>query len=315
MTIIKRGNTYHKRERQSGKDVQFALKTDDIEEAIRRNRDTEGLNLLPKVKDAIDRYESRPEGVKQTDRIYLMKLRKELGSVDLVDLSTGLIDELVTQRRLNAGLKPGSVRRELNTLGAVLNHARLYGLTKQEVKIRKPRVDDARTQWLTKQQRDDMIEIAAPKEFKALVAGGFYTGARIGELVNAKPSAYDEQRKILTVSTNKTGGKGKSWRQIPIHPVLADLMVSNDDWLFPAPRGKRWSTGELYRHWRTLVTICGHEDLRPHDMRHTFASLMVQAGVDLITIASITGHKSVTMLNRYSHLDSRTQANAIAGAL
>lgn len=315
MSIVKRGNTYHKRERQNGKDVQFALKTNSYEEAKKRDSDTAGLMGLPTVDDAIKRYRERPEAINKTDDIYLRKISRTIGKVPLADLSTDAIDKLLTKPRFAEGLKPGSIRRELNTLQAMLNHARMFGMTSNEFKLRKPRVDDARNRWLTRDQRDDMIEIAAPSAFKAFVAAGFYTGCRLGELMNAKASDYDKQACALTVSTGKTGGKGRAYRRVPIHPVVLDLLVPNDTWFLPSPSGKQWSKEELYRHWKALVRLCEIEDFKPHDMRHTFASLMVQAGVDLITIASITGHRSVTMLSRYSHLDTRTQTNAINNAL
>jgi site-specific recombinase XerD len=56
------------------------------------------------------------------------------------------------------------------------------------------------------------------------------------------------------------------------------------------------------------------EDFRIHDCRHTFASLMVMAGVDLITVAALTGHSSMQMLRRYSHMNSSHLVGAM-GAL
>lgn len=313
MSIEKRGNTYYKRERQAGRDVRFALKTADLNEAIRRDGETAGMDSLPTFADAAEHYEKRPEGINPTDALYLKRLCAVFGEIPLADLGPSRIDALWTQPRLAKGIKPGSVRRELATMAAVLNHAHLFELIKTPIRVRKPRADDARNHWVTAAERDRMIAAATPEAFQSLVAAAFYTGARQGELLAAVEAHYDGRS--IQFATRKTGGKGVAYRRVPVHPALKPYIKPRNGVLFPSPWGRKWSRSEVRRQWLDLVEKTGHPEMRFHDCRHTFASLMVQSGVDLITLASITGHKTITMLNRYSHLNDDAQMKAIMGAL
>jgi len=195
----------------------------------------------------------------------------------------------------------------------VLGHAKLFELMRDEVRIRKPRVDDARTNWVTKAERDQMIAAARSEQFRSLVAAAFYTGARQGELISAPESAYDGNS--IEFVTRKTGGKGRSYRRVPVHPALKSHIKPKNGYLFPSPYGCRWSRSEVRRQWLELIEKTGHEGMRFHDIRHTFCSLMVQSGVDLITLSSITGHKTLTVLQRYSHLSLDAQTKAIMGGV
>jgi integrase len=157
-----------------------------------------------------------------------------------------------------------------------------------------------------------MIAKAQGPEFMAVVAFLFYTGARLGEALSATPSALVGGAVVF--ASRKGRGSVLRRRSVPIHPALAGLLVPNEDWILPSPSGQQWSRTELRRRWADLCDITRMEDFRIHDCRHTFASLMVMAGVDLITVASLTGHSNMQMLKRYSHLNSAHLVGAM-GAL
>jgi len=64
--------------------------------------------------------------------------------------------------------------------------------------------------------------------------------------------------------------------------------------------------------FETARKSAGLEDVRIHDLRHTFASYLCMSGADLITVKELLGHSSLSMTERYSHLTNRHRADAVA---
>jgi integrase len=69
--------------------------------------------------------------------------------------------------------------------------------------------------------------------------------------------------------------------------------------------------GDVKRSFNTALRRAGIRDFKFHDLRHTFASHLVMAGVDITTISRLLGHKSLTMTLRYSHLAPEHMTKAV----
>ena len=155
------------------------------------------------------------------------------------------------------------------------------------------------------------------------------SGLRKGELValngriwisktGPSPSA---SRRGATAQANRTSHDRKrknSIRKISIPQDAVDLLVAerqkhpNNPWMFPSPK-----TGEMY-HPDSVVNIhkkilkdAGLEHLRFHDLRHTFATLALQNGVDVKTVSSMLGHFDAGFtLRTYTHVTRQMQESA-----
>jgi integrase len=79
--------------------------------------------------------------------------------------------------------------------------------------------------------------------------------------------------------------------------------------VFPGKKGKKLT--DVKKSFRTAMREAGIEDFCFHDLRHTFASHLVMAGVPLLTVAELLGHKSIEMTKRYSHLSPNHKATAV----
>jgi integrase len=75
--------------------------------------------------------------------------------------------------------------------------------------------------------------------------------------------------------------------------------------------GKLWHEIDLNLAWYATLRKAGIKGFRFHDMRHTFASRLVQAGVSMKTVAQLLGHSSVVVTERYSHLAPSKLENAV----
>jgi site-specific recombinase XerD len=89
----------------------------------------------------------------------------------------------------------------------------------------------------------------------------------------------------------------------------------NSDYEFPAKSGKPFKN--IYQAWNTARTKAGLRNVRMHDLRHTFASTLVNAGVPLHNIQLLLGQHNISVTQRYAHLskDSLMSFAEIAGSL
>ena len=134
------------------------------------------------------------------------------------------------------------------------------------------------------------------------------TGARSGEALTAKWRDINLVDRTWLVPTSKSGRPIRRHLTELAVSILAGLPVGEGDApVFPSARtgGHR---RDLQRPWTSACKIAGITDCRVHDLRHSFASTLVNRGVPLFTIQKLLGHRSQTMSARYSHL---VEANLI----
>lgn len=128
------------------------------------------------------------------------------------------------------------------------------------------------------------------------------TGARKSEILKARWEQVNLEQRLLTVPLSKSGR--------PRHIVLSDAAIAvitaiphraAIPWLFPGfAKGKPLS--DLYHFWNKLRTELGLPGLRIHDLRHTFASLLVNTGHSLYEVQKMLGHADPRTTMRYAHL-------------
>jgi len=150
------------------------------------------------------------------------------------------------------------------------------------------------------------------------------TGARQGELLHATWSQIDRENRIWRIPSSNS--KSKRGRTVPLTDeamkLLDDLGTESvSEWLFVSPRKRN---GQLVRlttvqkRWRGdaksigLRDKAGLSDLRFHDLRHQYASILANNDVSIYQISKLLGHHSVTQTERYSHLGDRSMQNASA---
>ena len=128
------------------------------------------------------------------------------------------------------------------------------------------------------------------------------TGCRKSEILTLRWSEYRERK--LHLSDSKTGPR-TVWLSSDACRIL-DGLSRTCPWVFPSPhRNCHLSAGTLDGFWRNVRAEAGINDVRPHDLRHNFASWAVMRGVPLPTVARLLGHRQVSMTPRYAHVADR----------
>lgn len=128
-----------------------------------------------------------------------------------------------------------------------------------------------------------------------------YTGFRLTELLTMKKEQVNLKDMTFTGGIKTRNGKD---RVVPIHPKIQpfvkDLMKSDSDWLF-SYQGKKISQTQYYEFWKNAMNMID-ADKTPHEARHTFETLLDNAGGNRKCIDMLMGHKSKDVGNRvYNH--------------
>jgi integrase len=134
---------------------------------------------------------------------------------------------------------------------------------------------------------------------------------RKGEILSLRWDNIDFKHGFILLDTTKNGER----REIPINETLRGVLQGLTRRLdipyvfFDNATGKPYQ--DVKRSFNTALRKAGIKDFHFHDLRHTFASHLVMAGVDITTISRLLGHKSLTMTLRYSHLAPEHMSKAV----
>lgn len=188
-------------------------------------------------------------------------------------------------------LKPATVNRRLAVLRRVGNLAhRRWAWTDQPIGDRVHLLPEKneRHLYLT---RDDILALAIAathQHTEDAILLATYTGMRLGEIVKLRPEHIIGDVIRLGADT-----KTARPRTIPIHPAITDALSR-----LPIPVG----IPRIQQAFNQARATIGRSDIHFHDLRHSFASLLVQAGVPLYTAGLLLGHASTKTTQRYAHL-------------
>ncbi|MCB4862724.1 tyrosine-type recombinase/integrase [Sphingobium sp. PNB] len=193
------------------------------------------------------------------------------------------------------------------------------GITKNPVKgiPRKP-INNARERYLNAAETKRLItacEASLNPQLKHIVGLLLLTGARLSELLNAQWKHIDLEKRQWLIPTSKTGKA----RHVPLsQPAVAILeAVPRFDkcrYVLPNPETKLPFVS-IKHAWQTARDEAKLPGLRLHDLRHSAASAMVNAGIDLFAVGRVLGHADHKSTMRYSHLAHDTLLAAVeAGA-
>ncbi|MGM0984678.1 MAG: tyrosine-type recombinase/integrase [Pseudomonadota bacterium] len=156
----------------------------------------------------------------------------------------------------------------------------------------------------------EALEASPNQLLPFIVAMLLLTGARRREVLNARWSDLDLDHRLWRIEFNKTG----KTRHVPLSDGMMGLLNKlprheTSDYLFTNPRtGKPFV--KVFTSWDTARRRAGMPDLRIHDLRHSFASYVINAGHSLYEVQKLLGHTQVTTTQRYAHLSNDTLLTA-----
>lgn len=238
-----------------------------------------------------------------------------LGSKRIDDIKKRDILFLVRSAEL-AGLKPGSVNRVLNIVKSCFSKAiewELTSLSESPAKGVAELVDPAvKERFLSQGEASELIRIVKSSRNPMLfLIVGFLlmTGARRSEALLARWEHIDIARETWLIPFSKSGKP----RHIPLSAgaisFLAEAkkissyypLARTSPYVFPNRKtGEPFSN--IFNSWDTARKKAGLKDVRMHDLRHSFASALVNNGLSIYDVKELLGHSSVSTTQRYAHL-------------
>lgn len=250
--------------------------------------------------------------------VYIRQLVAEFGAIKLNNFSLSLIEGWQARRlhtprpsQKEGGsplppVKPATVNRQLACLKHMFTKALDWEMVNEATlkRVRKTKLfaeNNQRLRYLSIEDCQALIA-ACDSHLKPIVIFAINTGCRRGEILGLTWDRVDLKHGFILLDDTKSGKR----REIPInqtlyktfHGIIRRLDIP---FVFWNPE-----TGDRYRDIsESFKTACHRtkiEDFHFHDLRHTFASQLIMAGVDITTVSKLLGHTNLTMTLRYSHL-------------
>jgi integrase len=263
-------------------------------------------------------YQRRPENVERVIRLHLLP---RWGKLRLDEIKQQTVAQWLASKR-EEGFAPATVEKFRVTLGRSFELAARWNIPGAEHNpvrgVPRPKFNNAREHYLSQEGAQKLyraLEQSSNPLLKVIVGLLLLTGARKMELLKAKWEHVDLERKVLYIPDSKTGKA----RHVPLSQAALDLIGllprwPGCPWLIANPKTRKPYT-DIKRAWDTARTAAGLPGLRIHDLRHSAASFMINAGIDLYAVGRILGHADHQSTMRYSHLSHDTLRAAVeAGA-
>jgi integrase len=231
-------------------------------------------------------------------------LSRFFSGLTLAEITPSKISEYKSLRRTE-GAKVATLARELEVLKHSLNIAVkewewLERNPFEKVKIE--RVNNKIERWITPEEEQRLLDESLPW-LREIIIFALNTGMRQNEILSLKWSQVDLFRRTATLIETKN----KEKRTIPINQTVLELLkvkskvTSISGYIFTSHNGTKIDARNLLRAFYSARKKAGLEDVRFHDLRHTFATRLVQAGINLYVVKELLGHKTLTMTMRYAH--------------
>lgn len=263
------------------------------------------------VTDLMERYlreHSKPNKAATThnrDKSLAAHLLRAFGAVPLDQLRPAQLADYKATRRA-AGAAPKTVNDELTLLG----HAYKLALLEWEwvrdnpvLKVKKEKLRPKPGRWLTGEEEARLMA-ASPRWLQEILLFAVHTGLRQSEILNLQWPQVDLAHRTLMILEQKNGGQDT----LPVNATANDVLQArakvrsiSTPQVFFNHAGHRWNARNLLRAFYVARKKAGITDVRFHDLRHTFASRLVQSGVDLYTVQRLGRWKCMKMVQHYGH--------------
>ena len=246
---------------------------------------------------------------------FVRQLVEAFGHCPLRSFTARLVEAYQT-KLLTDGKAPATANRHLATLKHMVTKAVEWEMVEEEALKRVRRVkllpeNNRRLRYLSKEECQALIDACHP-HLKPIVITALNAGMRKREVLSLEWERHvDLKHGFVLLDVTKNGER----REIPINQTLRETFQGlirrvDSPYVFTNAGGKKFQ--DVKKAFQSACRRAGIKDFRFHDLRHTFASHLVMAGVDITTVKELLGHKTLTMTLRSAHLAPSHKVKAVS---
>lgn len=208
-------------------------------------------------------------------------------------------------RTKNKTLSASTIKLEMMMLSHIFAVASMeWGIEIDNpvIKVRKPKPAPGRSRRLTDREALSILKRAhvhQNRELYPVIILALETAMRQGEILSLRWENISWKKRVAHLPYTKNG----TMRDVPLSAAAINVLKH---WLIPKVEGKLfyYTPSGIKSTWRCLVKSLSIEDLHFHDLRHEAISRLFEKGLDMLEVSTISGHKSLSMLKRYTHLQA-----------
>lgn len=242
-------------------------------------------------------------------------LKKSFKDQYLLDITPSMVSDYKIKRRAE-GASPRTINYELTLMSHAFNIAikEWEWVDDNPIKrVQKERVNNLIERWLTLNEEKNLLQ-ASPKWLREIIVFAIHTGLRRSEILDLKWSQVDMVRRTVTILEQKNGGVDTLPLNATAIRVLSERhnldMVPGDN-VFSSKNGTRIIDRNLFRAFESATERAKVRNFRFHDLRHTFATRLVQAGVGIYEVQRLGRWRNVSMVMRYAHHHTESLRSSI----
>ena len=280
--------------------------------------DTAGTTLFREAWDKYMREEARYKATDTSQRAEQCAKRflPHIGNLFLSQVTPAVLSSYKSER-LESGVSMGTVVKELQFV------RRVFSLCKREWQLvsqspfeffKMPAVNDARMRFLTDAEFDRIL-LSCPDWLRPMVLLARHTGLRRGNIVGLRWDHVDLEGRVINLDVTKNGQRLTVPQGVTVCEVLARQRTAKVAHLGCGyvfhQKGVPYSPSQVSVAFQRACRRAGVSNFRFHDLRHDYASRIVQNGYDLYIVQQLLGHKDGRMTQRYAHLKVENLRSAV----
>lgn len=264
----------------------------------------------PTVRDLFDRYSlehlptKAPRSAADDRSMWLKDILPAFGAIKVADLTASQCDDL---HRTISVSRPTRANRVIEVLRKALNLAvRWEWIARNPASGARRNPEPKRARYLSRAEVNRLVQALEdhPERISAdALLFMLLTGCRRGEALNARWDHFDRRNRTWTKPSSET--KQRREHRVPYSQAVASILERQraepgGTFVFPGRLGA--PLVEVRRTWLKVCETADLDQVRIHDLRHTFASLLASSGQSLLVVGELLGHSTSQTTKRYTNL-------------
>ena len=249
------------------------------------------------------------------------KVIQQIGDIQLDKLNNKIMEEFIATIFSKSQAAAALYYR---TFKAALNKAVSweYLITNPLIKVKLPKMQKKHPQFIDPKEFQVILKNTEKELLQDVYTVAFYTGMRLGEIVNMRWSWIDHSNKLIKVKVNdEFTTKSKKERSIPMSKMVLDVVdklkpkrndLLNDEYVFHIRYSTKLQEDYVSKNFKKAVRKTNlDQNVHFHTLRHSFASNLVQNGASVFVCKELLGHEDIKTTMIYAHLQFQNLVDAV----